>query len=239
MINFKQGDSYWNNFNNWDEAKLSDSTRPRDEFWFRIKPWMQSDKWDFRSANKNTYMTQYQVKWVTRVGWSTTWDLLYQYPTVFQESFTMDDLSDLVWYQNWNMTTVYNTFDANYIQNIFIPFLKWDSVWSPNIKITDNNIEIAKNWTYIVYMYANFLYPYPHDTSLCEKLFVSIKSKTSKSNRSDINRISARSCFTNDWVVAEYMWALEKWTILNCYLWHTFSSETVFCTVAANIIQLS
>lgn len=43
----------WNDFNNWDEALFQDANRPRDNDKFKIKPWLQSDKWDFRSSNKN------------------------------------------------------------------------------------------------------------------------------------------------------------------------------------------
>jgi len=45
----------WNDFNNWDEALFQDANRPRDNDKFKIKPWLQSDKWDFRWSNKNIY----------------------------------------------------------------------------------------------------------------------------------------------------------------------------------------
>lgn len=44
---------FWNDFNNWDEGLFQDANRPRDNDKFKIKPWLQSDKWDFRSSNKN------------------------------------------------------------------------------------------------------------------------------------------------------------------------------------------
>jgi len=47
------GKQYWNEFNNWDEALFEDANRPRDNNKFKIKPWLQSDKWDFRTSNKN------------------------------------------------------------------------------------------------------------------------------------------------------------------------------------------
>ena len=62
MIDFKQWDSWGNNFNNWDEAKLSDANRPRDQFWLRINPWKQMDKWDYRWSNKNL-LEYFVVQW--------------------------------------------------------------------------------------------------------------------------------------------------------------------------------
>ena len=47
------GKQFWNDFNNWDEALFQDADRPRDSDKFKIKPWLQSDKWDFRNSNKN------------------------------------------------------------------------------------------------------------------------------------------------------------------------------------------
>ena len=47
------GKQFWNDFNNGDEALFQDANRPRDNDKFKIKPWLQSDKWDFRSSNKN------------------------------------------------------------------------------------------------------------------------------------------------------------------------------------------
>lgn len=47
------GKQYWNDFNNWDEALFQDANRPRDNDKFKIKPWLQSEKWDFRQGNKN------------------------------------------------------------------------------------------------------------------------------------------------------------------------------------------
>lgn len=47
------GKQFWNDFNNGDEALFEDANRPRDNDKFKIKPWLQSDKWDFRSSNKN------------------------------------------------------------------------------------------------------------------------------------------------------------------------------------------
>lgn len=47
------GKQYWNDFNNWDEALFQDANRPRDNDKFKIRPWLQSDKWKQREVNKD------------------------------------------------------------------------------------------------------------------------------------------------------------------------------------------
>ena len=47
------GKQYWNDFNNWDEGLFQDANRPRDDDKFKIKPWLQSEKMNFRQSTKN------------------------------------------------------------------------------------------------------------------------------------------------------------------------------------------
>lgn len=61
------GKQYWNNFNNGDEALFQDANRPRDNDKFKIRPWLQSDKWKQREVNKDitTVAAQLVAKWET------------------------------------------------------------------------------------------------------------------------------------------------------------------------------
>ena len=47
------GKQFWNDFNNGDEWLFQDANRPRDNDKFKIRPWLQSDKWKQRSVNKD------------------------------------------------------------------------------------------------------------------------------------------------------------------------------------------
>ena len=69
------GKQYWNDFNNWDEALFQDANRPRDNDKFKIKPWLQSDKRDFRTSNKNinTKAAELKAHAVLNVSSSTTY----------------------------------------------------------------------------------------------------------------------------------------------------------------------
>ena len=47
------GKQFWNDFNNWDEALFQDAERPRDSDKFKLRPWLQSGKWDWRKSKTN------------------------------------------------------------------------------------------------------------------------------------------------------------------------------------------
>lgn len=61
------GKQYWNNFNNGDEALFQDANRPRDNDKFKLRPWLQSDKWKQREVNKDitTVASQLVATWTT------------------------------------------------------------------------------------------------------------------------------------------------------------------------------
>lgn len=61
------GKQFWNNFNNGDEWVFQDAGRPRDNDKFKLRPWMQSDKWKQREVNKDikTEIAQLAAEWET------------------------------------------------------------------------------------------------------------------------------------------------------------------------------
>ena len=58
------GKQFWNNFNNGDDAVFGDSNRPRDENGFKLRPWLQGDKWSFRDVNKKTNFSDININGV-------------------------------------------------------------------------------------------------------------------------------------------------------------------------------
>ena len=63
------GKQFWNNFNNGDEALFQDANRPRDNDKFKIRPWLQSNKWKQREVNKDITVeaAQLSARWETTV----------------------------------------------------------------------------------------------------------------------------------------------------------------------------
>jgi hypothetical protein len=61
------GKNFWNDFNNGDEGLFQDANWPRDDDKFKLRPWLQSDRWDWRWSNKNisTVASQLYATWTT------------------------------------------------------------------------------------------------------------------------------------------------------------------------------
>ena len=69
---------FWNDFNNGDEALFQDANRPRDNDKFRIQPWKQTEKWDFRTSNKNINTKAPEL--ICHAGISASAGTTYLYP---------------------------------------------------------------------------------------------------------------------------------------------------------------
>jgi len=164
MIEFKQWDAYWNNFNNWDEALLSDSNRPRDEFGLRINPWRQMDKWDFASTTKNFYLDQITAIWWKEITW-VSWDLVHVViPLWFWTDFYKDlplstywiDINDALsikwgtyvkWKLSWSFTEDWGiiipaswSYSINYYSEVWFDATQWQTVFSVAVLNKEKNI---------------------------------------------------------------------------------------------------
>ena len=78
----------WNNFNNGDEALFQDANRPRDNDKFKIRPWLQSDKWKQREVNKDIYVDAAELYWW---GETTVWA-----GGTFPETYTIPKLQEKI-----------------------------------------------------------------------------------------------------------------------------------------------
>ena len=83
------GKQYWNSFNNWDEALFQDANRPRDNDMFKIKPWLQSDKWKFRESNKDIN-TQTSELIAHGIIYASSWTVYLYPPTLTQDEKVWD-----------------------------------------------------------------------------------------------------------------------------------------------------
>ena len=257
MIEFKQWDAYWNNFNNWDEALLSDSNRPRDEFWFRIKPWMQSDKWDYRSSLKNI-LNQSIVKGVKWVTWTEDWEVVNALFATFKDEWLLSDIPWLDWFKYWT-NKAYATYQdvpksdpANHIESIpvFLNARKSEYYWDKNVYIKDWMWFVWKWASYILQYWADFIYPYWtswHDTTQIKKAWVQLWWYNEKQWWWCIMRSVMRTCSSPDTVYWLYVWYLEANTylaLLPYHTWWTWSWDnwqwtTVLCTPTINAVQIS
>ena len=189
MINFKQWDSWGNNFNNWDEALLSDSNRPRDEFWFKVKPWMQSWKRDLRSSNKNIYLDQCVVRWARKITSNST--NFYNFSSIKIDLFTDTKWNIDVWTFNsaiaWTMTddTLEESLKCYKIGNLSWTCKNW-------------NLIVPEAWSYLINYYVEFFYNTSHDVSR------------------NYSNLAMLYSYTEWWPYA-YQYAKQVWYMDNCW----------------------
>lgn len=150
------GKQFWNDFNNGDEALFQDANRPRDNDKFKIRPWLQSDKWKRRETNKDTWLPVHQYVWVA-VAPSATWT----YFTRVSDSWTKQQIEECCsWYSSiiswWNVQGWTAESLANDINNHAQAF--WSSLaYTKSKKVSlfgDANIEtlcMANNGWYMVW----------------------------------------------------------------------------------------
>ena len=132
---------YWNNFNSWDEGLFQDANRPRDNDKFKLRPWLQSDKWKQRETTKDITVEAAQL-----LGWGQTniWAA-----STFPDGWFIPKLQQLVKKGNpwciinndWNIEI---TEDGTYILQASCQF-QYSS--APNVNVVEN-IYLVKlnNW---------------------------------------------------------------------------------------------
>jgi len=218
------------NYVNSDEARLDDSARPRDKFWFRITPWNQTGKLDFKWANKNIYLSQCIAKWGKVVAGSDS----IKYNTAYlKESYTSSDFDFL------NSYTFY--WWGTLSPSVVATDRKAEKFWDASVKFDSWNIVILKWGTYIIQWYCDFMYPnwYNPTYSYSYKEYVAILYKEKLSDDwIPWVRTQSRACWSIDWVNSLFVWYLKAGTILNTGFLHTYSSN-VYVASALNVYRLS
>ena len=230
MIEYKQWDAYWNNFNNWDEALLSDSNRPRDEFWFRIKPWIQTEQQDWRTSNKNIDFRQAVFSGLMVIP---AWD---QYLTTFKEKYSDSDLSFVDSFTPCNPSS--NKHDASWWEENLNIQRRWDP-WAAVNK--DWNVQFYKSGSYIIQAVCQFIYPDWYDTwdSYLVKEYVRLAKYDKKKGYFDYQNINqSRWCWTDDTVTITHITWCDVWDLYNLYVQHTYWLN-VMCRTALNVYRLS
>lgn len=162
------GKQFWNDFNNGDEALFQDASLPRDDFMFKIQHWLQANKQDWRTANKNINMAQALVRCIVK---NPSWT--YTTPS-FKTEYADNDFSFIVWYTpNW-WTAITSEQASQLARESKIQTWQWDAC----IAVNNWNVIIQKSWTYIIEAFAEFVYPtwYNVNTSYQKIEYVALKS---------------------------------------------------------------
>ena len=95
MYTWKQ---FGNDFRNGDDAVFWDSNRPRDENGFKLRPWLQGDKWSFRDVNKKTWFSQIVLKWWSDIQSTPNNQPVIQEIPVIKAKWERADRNNIAWY---------------------------------------------------------------------------------------------------------------------------------------------
>lgn len=216
----------WNDFNNGDEALFQDAGRPRDDDKFKIRPWLQSGKWDWRWSNKNisVFAAQLVGKWMKKAATATTLNPDDYIRPYLKETYSSSDISDLVGYVDAAWQT--RTSDA------LLSALTQEKYGDPWAVIKDWNIQITRAWTYIVQAFAQFLFPTGYSTSNSYqwKEYVALLQLKDE-GWIVLNKNQWRACWTSDQLLTWQAGWFNAGDILNVWAAHTYSSQTALFEV--------
>ena len=194
----------WNDFNNWDEALFQDANRPRDNDKFRIMPWLQSDKWDWKKTNKNRDASIFNWYWVRQVSNTATQGTSYDfYRLRLKDKFTVADLSGFEWYQQrlktWTAKEILGAIGKAQIN------------WNPRSRIIDWDLEILESWSYVIECFAQFLRPNGHTRNTMAPMWVALLEKTDTWYNIAWSTMS-RSCTDIDGMYLTMCTYIDQWT---------------------------
>lgn len=236
------GKQFWNDFNNWDEALFQDAERPRDDDKFKLRPWMQSGKWDFRWTNKNTDFSHIMIKWYTVVPWTASGDHLQRRVPKLQEEWTSSELSPIAY--TWATPEIMEIERENsafvMVKSWNIKYLTW-SGQSDIVETTNTSyFEIAQSWLYYIVMYWQFYFDstyYDSSTSYQYKERVGI-AQNIKWVFTKTNMTQARACGNWDTIQYTQISRCPAWTQMLPLLAHSFTDWTNYVTGSMLVVRL-
>lgn len=234
------GKQFWNDFNNWDEWVFQDANRPRDNDKFKLRPWLQSDKWKWRDTNKNTWLPVHQYIWIT-VAPSSSWT----YFTRVSDSWTKQQIEDCCsWYssiiswwnvQGWTADSLLN--DINGHSQAY-----WGSLaYTKSKRVSsfgDANIEtlyMGNNWTYMIW--ANVMMS-PESAIWTWSQFMLYMMTSVKDQETVAHYNGKLTALNNSEIIdTNVMWNMSQW---ECYFWAMQQKTWVNClaVLTVTILQL-
>ena len=226
---------FWNDFNNGDEALFQDANRPRDNNRFKITPWLQSWRWDWKKTNTNRMPSLFHVYWYSLVTWYNPNDYKsdnWVNPTriKFKSSYLESDFSSIAPYSAANTKT--------YTAKDLLWFVK-DAYWEngdAKAAVRNEWLEILEDGVYFIDAFAQFVYPNWYSSDNIYPLFMSLLKYNDNTKLYDMYATcQGRSCFYLDRLHETYAAPLASWTRLSLAVahWYTSAPILVACGITA------
>lgn len=226
------GKQYGNEFNNGDEALFEDAKRPRDSQMFKITPWMQGWRWDWKKTNKNREPSLFHaygfslVEWANPVNNKSTDGIVWK-RIRFKSKYSTSDFSSIAPYTR----ATWAVLDANDLLQYV------DDAYGENgdakATIKDERLEIQESWVYFIDMFAQFVYPswynYASNTSYPLYLGLLVEWKGTYADT------QSRSCFYLDRLHETFATPIPKGTRISLGVAHGYTSASILvaCWITA------
>ena len=232
------GKQYWNDFNNWDEALFQDANRPRDDDKFKLRPWLQSGKWDRKWSNKNTQprLTVFSWVWTSAVTGTADGQVLSLggISKFFSKEATASDFSQYssILSQRWGVDYIVNLANEQMKQNELYDY--------SNFRVTsDWLIECMNTWTYLFWLACQLRYASGHSTSTAYKEYAYMYgTEDTISNWVALDSFSRRSTW-NPWAVRwNYFSHMKKGDKFYFAMAHTDTSYSAMAYYTATMVQI-
>jgi hypothetical protein len=240
------GKNFWNDFNNGDEGLFQDANWPRDDDKFKLRPWLQSDKRDWRWSNKNTDFSHILIKGRSAVeGTPNGYSLKWKVPKL-QESWTSSELAPVAAYGMYpelmQMERQNNPFVT--VKTWDIQYKTWD--WQGTTKIVTENtsyFEIAQSGLYYVMMYGVFYFDpsyYDSSNSYLYKYWVWVAQPLTSYDWvfENTDRTQARVCGNGDILRFMQISRFNKWNKILPVVAHSFTRGTNYVMWAMSVVRL-
>ena len=231
-----------NDFNNGDEALFQDANRPRDNDKFKIRPWLQSDKWDWRWSNKNIsmQMAQLVVKWWNIVPWSSAWSpIIWEIPKLKLE--WRNGEYESIGYP-WDDSQILSILSSERYNDPWCVLREWKMQYLTSEALAEVEwqwIEVIKPWLYIIQAYWQYFFPsgFNTNTSYQHKERIGVAQEIEWYFR-PINYSVFRACGNGDSQMAWQIWWFEKWAKITQISAHSYTTGNTFVGASVSMVRL-
>ena len=223
------GKQYWNDFNNWDEGVFQDANRPRDDYKFQLRPWVNTKRNDLRTANSGI-AAQGTFYWAKLQDWQqyiTDANSNWLFNTAYlRNSYTA---ADIPWVIN-----------AEYVA----PQMKAVIVGRPYVNTSDWDVVIGKSWIYAITVQAEFIAPASYASKTTSTTFSSSSAfykfyVAMMLNWQPHMYTQARGCGGLDTHSLVYVGWMDTWDRLNIGFLHTYTTDPFSVITTINLYRLS
>ena len=217
------------NYANSDEVLLDDRNRPRDEYGFRLQPWRQMDKFNFRDSNKDVLEYLY-MPWGKEITWTTAANMSSY--TAVNIPLYMDNTRRFK-ADNWSV--------YYYTEEDLEDIYKWEKFWKVFWDADNWYVVVPQTWIYMIQYFVQFNWQQWTSTSYnnAPKLFAQLTYTSPKWEKKYLEYIYWWWVVNPDFLSGINVNMLDKWYKIWLDALHSRNNTKAFCAWWIKILKLS